>query len=122
MTEEVYQQLGQELRSASMQDLIFRPACRKDYTMVLTLKQISGTEHELEDFLESESVVLGKLTKTIRNDDQINLLRRTSVKYMPDYNKVLEDHLAALGFANILKEDTIVKAPSIQIRPLAIFT
>lgn len=117
-----FQTLGEELRAATLQDLLFRPTVEPTSRIVLTLKQEYGTEHSLEDVLEAETVVLGKVTKAIRQHEKINLLRRTSVRYLPEYNEVLETYLADLQFANIEGEKTIVEGPGIQIRPLAIFS
>lgn len=111
-----------DVQAAHTQDVLLHLSDLPDHSCVLTLAGNSGFDkRHLDDLLGAELVVLGKVTKILREGETINLLRRSSLGFL---SEAMGDELMKLRQIqglNLRLDRIQIKAPAIQLLPLAIF-
>ncbi len=111
-----------DLRASHLQDVILNPQDTSGKPCILTLSSEAGFGRPLEDLLGAELVVLGKITKIVKEGETINLLRRSALAFMS--NNIMNDLAQELDNApglNFKLTKTELEGPSLQILPMAIF-
>lgn len=112
-----------DVQSANMQDMLLHVTGEIDRKCIVTLTKGAGfNDRPLDDLLGSELVVLGKVTKVLREDEAMNLLRRSPLGFLSEARgNDLMDQLKGVEGLNLRLDRIIIKAPAIQILPMAIF-
>lgn len=112
-----------DVRTAHMQDVLLQLSGSPANSCILTLTEDGGFDKRpLDDLLGAELVVLGKVTKILREGETVNLLRRSSLGFLSEaMGDELMQQLKQVQGLNLRLDQIQVKAPAIQVLPLAIF-
>lgn len=113
-----------QMKTEGSLDLIGNNIGEEKFKAVLTIDRAYLNDPSLSDIADGEFKVLGKVIKVIPKNGEINLLRKTSLgKIQPDlFNQMFSgfSELESHGIKN-MDLSPEVKAPVIQIIPIAIF-
>lgn len=120
----VLTQMARDMKSAPVHDLLFRTEHGVD--AVVTAASEYYTTTTTEHLRAGEFRVMGKVTKVLKEDDgnghTINLTRRTVVGAAgPDVAQEMISSIDTTDGLNLRVAEPIVKAPAVQILPMAIF-
>lgn len=119
--------LSNQLKVEGSLDLIGTSTDGENFKVVLTLDRAFLGDLSLSDIADGHFSVLGKITRVIQEEsnNSVNLLRKTSLSKL---NQNLLDQMFS-GFSQLgeygiqdLDIETEIKAPVIQLIPIAIFT
>ncbi|MBO9046714.1 hypothetical protein JG550_000847 [Curtobacterium flaccumfaciens pv. flaccumfaciens] len=118
-TAAMIRQMIADSNASPVHDLLVKTAAGLDAVVVVSSEYFSAAINEM---LRSGTVkVLGKVTWVLSDTDAINLMRRTVIGAAGDTMSkgMLDDFRTVLPTTNIA--EPIVKAPALQIIPMAIF-
>ncbi len=112
-----------DVNQAHMQDVLLQPTELPGYSCILTLTESNGFDKRpLNDLLGAELVILGKVTRVLKEGESINLLRRSSLGFLSEsISEELMGTLQQVPGLNLRLDRLQVRAPAVQILPLAIF-
>lgn len=112
--------MAEDMKSAPVHDVVIRVA--DELRAVLTVSTEFYSETTSEYLREGQFTVLGKVTRVLGGSEAINLTRRTVLGVAGEkmVSELLGKVNEAEGF-DFKVDDPIVKAPAVQILPMAIF-
>jgi hypothetical protein len=111
--------MKEELESSPIHDVVLETA--SGIKAVLTVSSDYYDASVAERLSSGDFVVLGKVTRVLREGESINLARRTVVGKMEDVSDSVTDTITNIpGFA-LQSNEPFVKYPAVQILPMAIF-
>ena len=121
---EIVEMITAELKQGTI-DLFGKEQGGRQIGMILTVDQEFLSDPSLADLVDGQFVVLGKVTRVLRQkDDSVNLLRNTVLGGLsPDILNKLKDGLYSMREAGLEYPEIVthIQAPALQIVPLAIF-
>lgn len=112
--------MAEDMRLAPVHDLLIR--VNDQLRAVLTVSSDFYSDTTSEYLRAGEFTALGKVTRVLREDQVINLTRRTVLGVAGE--KVVQELMGHVNNAeefDLKVEDPIIKAPAVQILPMAIF-
>lgn len=118
----LFLRVAEDSKKAPVHDLLIRAS--EDLQIVATVSSEYYTPETNEYLRSGEFRVVGKVTRVITGDMTVDLTRRTVLGPM---SSSVKDNLKQLGKSdssegfNIEVPDPIVRAPAVQILPMAIF-
>ncbi len=118
---QILQWAQEDLAASTVRDALLRVGPDRDRAFVLTLARSLGTERSLDDLLGSQLTVLGKVTNTLAEGEEIDLLRRSALGYVSDQMQEVFDQIRDTPGMSIRLENIKVLGPTVQILPIAIF-
>lgn len=109
-----------DLNGSAVQDLLLTTSA--DLKAILTVSSEYYSSETAEHLRAGDFVVLGKVTRILRESESINLARRTAVSVL-DEQATRTLVVEAAGALSISQEtaDPIISAPALQVLPMAIF-
>jgi hypothetical protein len=116
----VAKMMQEDIASVPVRDLLLSTS--GGLNAVLTVSSEYYSTETSEHLRAGEFVVLGKVTRILREHDSINLARRTAIGVM-DQEAVRDIVVELAGAFSISAESAnpIVSAPAVQVLPMAIF-
>ncbi|MCW2919387.1 MAG: hypothetical protein JWN52_7455, partial [Actinomycetia bacterium] len=112
--------MREDIEKAPVHDLLVRTLT--GLQAVLTVSSEYFTSATNEYLRAGEFVVLGKVTRILNGDDNINLTRRTVMGVAgPDVSRQLIKDVTDNPAFYLESTDPIISAPAVQILPMAIF-
>lgn len=121
-TKDFLKLLKDDVDNSKGQDVIMEAKGTKDLKCVISLSTEYLRDPSMEELLAGEFSLLGKVTKCLKPDEELNLLRRTMFGCFPfKVVKEIFDSLSSDESLNITIPDLMVSYPAIQVIPLAIF-
>lgn len=109
-----------DLEGASVRDVVLERA--DGLTAILTLSTEFFSDQTTDYVLGGRFTVLGKVTRVLSENEQINLTRRTALGIAgPETAQELVQEITAGSDFFIELSDPIVTPPAVQILPLAVF-
>jgi hypothetical protein len=120
---QLMQRLKDDLESSKVTDVVMRPAAAEELSVVIALTTEFLPEGSLDNLLSGVFTVIGKVTQIVEGDDEISLYRRTAFSYLgsSELNSTFEQLPDETGLQTAGGTMSI-KAPALQIMPLAIHT
>ena len=119
----IAQRIKNDLEEAKVIDAILRPSKIEELTVVLSLALDALSEGALDNLLSGRFTVLGMVTRVVQNEDEISLYQRSALRYLVNITD-LESSFAALGQSiglDLSDSPSSIKAPALQLMPLAIY-
>jgi hypothetical protein len=119
---ELFNRIREDLSRSRVIDVVMKPSGTRNLTIVIALALEFLPEGTLETLLSGQFTVLGKLTRVLKKDEEINLHQRTVFSFLD--SSVLDEPLEGLGAEaglRLARNPSSVKAPAIQLLPLAIY-
>jgi len=109
-----------DLAASPVHDTVIKAA---DYQAVLTMSSEFFTDATRAHLRGGEFLAVGKVTRVLSNSaDEINLLRRTVLGAMgPEAGSDLLKAVAAEGELKLEVFGPVIRAPAVQVLPLAVF-
>ncbi|MEU5000898.1 hypothetical protein [Streptomyces sp. NPDC021622] len=115
----ILRKMKEELDSCPIHDVVLETS--SGVKAVLTVASEYYDEAVAEKLSSGDFIVLGKVTRVLREGESINLSRRTVVGKMGDQQDSLVDAMANLPGFSLQSSDPVVRFPAVQILPMAIF-
>lgn len=113
-------QMSSDIAEAPVHDLLFRTEKGLQAVVTADSQYYSPTTNQY--LRAGEFRVVGKVTKVLRGDTTINLLRRTVMGAAgPDLAQTMIQSIGEDGGMSLDVANPIVSAPAVQILPMAIF-
>lgn len=110
------------LERSPLLDLILNPDDSASPKCVLTLSRPYLSDPSAEDLLGMNLTVLGRVTKILREDQSINLLRRSVLGYVPTAARPgLFEGFGKSPNLEMKMADPEIRYPAVQILPMALF-
>jgi len=119
----IAQRIKSDLEESKMLDAVLYPSEVEGLTVVLSLVLEALSEGALDNLLSGRFTVLGKVTRVVQGEEEISLYQRSALRYLVD-NTSLESAFAGIGTSaglNLSDNPSSVKAPAVQLMPLAIY-
>ncbi|MGY1808861.1 hypothetical protein ACI8AF_15945 [Blastococcus sp. SYSU D00669] len=112
--------MADDMRSAPVHDVVIRVS--EQLRVVLTVSSDFYSDTTSEYLRAGRFTALGKVTRVLGEEEAINLTRRTVLGVAGEkvVGELMEKVNSAEGF-DLKVEDPIIKAPAVQILPMAIF-
>jgi hypothetical protein len=115
--------IREDLAESKVQDVVLQPSGVDGLTVVVALAQEFLPEGAFDNVLSGDFSVLGKVTRIVEDDDEISLYQRTVFRNLESESlDQVFDNLRESGFFKLSEHPSHIKAPAIQIMPLAIYT
>lgn len=111
--------MKEELESSPIHDVVLETA--SGVKAVLTVSSDYYDAAVAERLSSGDFVVLGKVTRVLREGESINLSRRTVVGKMEDVSDSVTDTMTNIPGFNLQSTEPFVRYPAVQILPMAIF-
>lgn len=111
--------MATELRAAPVHDLLFRTA--EGVSCVAAVSSEYYTQATAEHLRAGVFNVVGKVTRTLSETQQINLARRTAAGAAGAVIKNIVDEFRSMEGIALDVADPIVAGPALQVLPMAIF-
>jgi hypothetical protein len=119
---QLMKRIREDLAQSKVLDMIMIPSAIENLTMVISLAQEFLPDGSVDNLLSGDYSVLGKVTRVVEGDDDINPYQRTVFRLLDS------DTLDAV-FAGIQQEGVFtlpdhpshIKAPALQLLPMAIY-
>lgn len=113
-------QMASDISDSPVHDLLFETS--EGLSSVVTVSSQYYSSETNGSLQAGEFTVFGKVTRVLRNDEEINLTRRTVVSVTgSDGARELISNLTQDGSLHLDIPDPVVTAPAVQILPMAIF-
>lgn len=119
----IAQRIKNDLQESKILDTILRPSDVEGLTVVLSLALDALPEGALDNLLSGRFTVLGKVTRVVEGEEEISLYQRSALRYLMDSSE-LESAFSSIGTSvglNITDNPSSVRAPAVQLMPLAIY-
>lgn len=119
---QLMQRIREDLAKAKIMDAVMYPSTVEDLTVVIALALEFLPEGAFENLLSGNFSVLGKVTKIVEGDEEISLYQRTVFSYLGSSD--IDDSFTQLRQESSLTlsdNPSSVKAPALQLMPLAIY-
>lgn len=119
---QIMQRIKDDLASSKVVDVIMRPSALEDMTVVIALATEFLPEGAFDNVLSGDFTVLGKVTRVVQEDDEISLYQRTMFNNLDssDFDKVFAE-FAKNPLLKTSGNPMTIKAPALQLMPLAIY-
>jgi hypothetical protein len=119
---QIAQRIKQDLEESKTLDVILYPEDDKNFTVVLSLLLDALSVGALDNLLSGRFTVLGKVTRRIQGDEQINLYQRSVLRYFmnDDFFSVFEK-LGEDADLDLPDNPSSINSPALQLMPLAIY-
>ncbi len=119
---QLMQRIREDLAKSKVVDAVMRPSSVEDLTVVLALALEFLPEGTLENLLSGDFSVLGKVTRIVEGDEEISLYQRTVFSYLGsgDIDATFVQ-LRQNSKLRLSENPSSVKAPALQVMPLAIY-
>lgn len=115
----ILDQVAGELATTPVQDTVI---ISTDFKAVLTMSAEFFTDATRAYLRAGIFRVVGKVTRLLREGDEINLLRRTVLGAAgPEFGRNMLNNVVKEDELKLETFDPIIKAPAIQVLPLAVF-
>ncbi|MEV5049888.1 hypothetical protein AB0N20_36260 [Streptomyces griseoincarnatus] len=111
--------MKEELEGSPIHDVVLETA--SGIKAVLTVSSEYYDSAVAERLSSGDFVVLGKVTRVLRNGEVINLSRRTVVGKMEDVSDSVTNAMANIPGFTLQSNEPFVSYPAVQILPMAIF-
>ncbi|MFB7654938.1 MULTISPECIES: hypothetical protein [unclassified Streptomyces] len=111
--------MKEELESSPIHDVVLETA--SGVRAVLTVSSEYYDAAVAEKLSSGDFIVLGKVTRVVREGESINLSRRTVVGKMEDMSGSVTDAMTNIPGFNLQSNEPFVRYPAVQILPMAIF-
>lgn len=110
----------EDLESSAVEDIVLQRS--NGFQAVLTLSREFLAAEMQQQMMAARLRVLGKVSRIIRDEELVNLTRRTALGVTgPNAAQELVSSVTSLGEGHFSFGDPVVKAPALQIQPLAVF-
>lgn len=119
---EIMQRIREDLAQSKILDAVMRPATVDELTVVIALALEFLPEGAFDNLLSGDFSVLGKVTRLVEGADEISLYQRTAFRNL-EFGS-LDAAFAEMRKGGIFKlsdSPSSIKAPAIQIMPMAIY-
>jgi hypothetical protein len=114
------QQVGEDLATTPVQDTVV--SAESGLKAVLTMSAEFFTDSTRALLRAGAFRVVGKVTRVLTNDDEVNLLRRTVLGAAgADVTRDLLKGAVQNGELRLETFDPVIQAPAVQVLPLAVF-
>jgi hypothetical protein len=115
----MFQIVHEDLGSSAVEDVVLQGT---DATAVLTLSRDFLSAETQQQMLSAHLRVIGKVSRVLEGSEIVNLMRRSALGVTgPAAAEELVSSVTDMEDAHITIGDPVVKAPSVQIQPLAVF-
>lgn len=116
------QRIREDLAKSKVVDAVMRPSSVDDLTVVMALALEFLPEGTFENLLSGDFSVLGKVTRVVEGEEEISLYQRTVFSYLgsDDIDAAISELLQSPSLT-LSKNPSSVKAPALQLMPLAIY-
>ncbi|MGW4317982.1 DUF6414 family protein [Streptomyces sp. NPDC004684] len=111
--------MKEELESAPIHDVVLETT--SGIKAVLTVSSEYYDVAVAERLSSGDFIVLGKVTRVLREGESISLSRRTVVGKMEDLSDPMTDAMTKIPGFNLQSTESLVHYPAVQILPMAIF-
>lgn len=111
--------MKEELESSPIHDVVLET--KSGVRAVLTVSSEYYDAAVAEKLSSGDFVVLGKVTRVVREGETINLSRRTVVGKMEDMSDSVTAAMTKIPGFNLQSNEPFVRHPAVQILPMAIF-
>lgn len=111
--------MKEELEASPIQDVVLETVA--GIKAVLTVSSDYYDSAVAERLSSGDFVVLGKVTRVLREGESINLSRRTVVGKMEDVSDSVTASMTNIPGFNLQSSEPFVRYPAVQILPMAIF-
>jgi hypothetical protein len=109
-----------DLEGSAVEDVVLQGA--NNARAVLTLSREFLSPDTQQQMMSARLRVIGKVSRVLRGSEMINLLRRTALGVTgPGAAQELVSSITEMEGAHISVGDPVVKAPAVQIQPLAVY-
>ncbi len=119
---QLMKRIRDDLAQSKVQDVVLHPATVNALSVVIALAQESLPEGAFDNLLSGDFTVLGKVTRVVEGDDEISLYQRTVFRNIE--SGVLDDmfdKLRDVELFSLSEHPFHIKAPALQLMPLAIY-
>ena len=119
---QLMQRIREDLAKSKVVDAVMRPSAVADLTVVIALALEFLPEGTFENLLSGDFSVLGKVTRVVEGDEEISMYQRTVFSYLGSsdidgiFTQLRQDSTLQLS-----QNPSSVKAPALQLMPLAIY-
>lgn len=116
------ERMRDDLIHSKVQDMLMKPSIASDFQVVAALSTEFLSDTSAQTLLSGEYTLLGKVSRVLTEDEELSLYQRTTLSYIN--NKFMDTFIHSMKQQDFiyLREDlSVVKAPLIQVIPLAIF-
>lgn len=119
---QLMQRIREDLTQSKILDVVMRPASVEDLSVVMALALEFLPEGALDNMLSGDFTVLGKVTRLVEGDAEISLYQRTVFKNLDSssfdemFNELRKSPLFRLS-----DNPSSIRAPALQVMPLAIY-
>lgn len=119
---QLMQRIREDLAKSKVVDAVMRPSAVADLTVVIALALEFLPEGTFENLLSGDFSVLGKVTRVIEGDEEISMYQRTVFSYLGsnDIDGIFTQ-LRQNSTLKLSQNPSSVKAPALQLMPLAIY-
>lgn len=114
-----FQIVHEDLKSSAVEDVVLQG---DHANAVLTLSRGFLSAETQQQMLSSRLRVIGKISRVVQGSETVNLMRRSALGVLgPSAAEELVSSVTDLEETHVSIGDPVLKAPSVQIQPLAVF-
>lgn len=121
-TLDLFSRMQKDMEESKVLDVVMHPMTIPDLTVVIALGVEFMQQGTLDYILSGNFTVLGKVSRVLKEDETINLFQRSAFSFFDSslVGSAFEGIQKSDGL-NLSKQASVVKAPALQIIPLAIY-
>jgi hypothetical protein len=119
---QIMQRIKDDLAASKVLDVVMRPSAVESLAVVIALATEYLPEGAFDNLLSGDFTVLGKVTRVVEEDAEISLYQRTMFNNInsSEFDKVFAE-FAQNPLLKTSGNPMTIKAPALQIMPLAIY-
>lgn len=115
----MFRKMKEELEASPIHDVVMETSA--GVKAVLTVASDYYDDAVAERLSSGDFVVLGKVTRVLREGEAINLSRRTVMGKMGEEGEALTSTMTSLPGFNLQSSEPVIRYPAVQVLPMAIF-
>ena len=120
----IMQRLKDDLTKSKVVDVVMQLSSKADVSVIISLASEFLPEEALDNLLSGHFTVLGKITRVLEGEEEVNLYQRSTFGNMllnnDEMRSGIEDLQQLFGSGQSSSKE-LIKAPGIQLIPLAVF-